>query len=337
MSNPLRCLSAFLISINALPSTAQDCSQLKRDVFGSTEWMAPSFDRSRNLSFSKLYIASFGDSLNLVDPKLKRSIAEHMLIVGKNEEAARLLKQIMHVDFNKSETVALLASAYQRMGYLDSALAVAVPYGQSSDWNSKYGQRFVQTRILKAQMAAQQSPNWVLHNKVLDLPPLRISLDSIDQKRNILENAIHFEWELSRQVHIVPTPNLILARTFEEVADAMSQLSWHRAEILYYIGMQYDPDNSLGIKARFEENHNRMKACGARIIFNDEDLGSAFPPPREVTKIDYEYHDDMLRVLAYQDKVRTRSRVRWIVMVALALGIAGFWFARLRYLRRLRR
>jgi hypothetical protein len=334
MSRALHYLLILLLSTNVFTSFAQDCSLLKRDVFGSTEWLVPSFDRSRNLDFSKLYIASFGDSIDLVEPKFKRSIAEHMLIVGRNEEAARLLKQIMHLDMEKIETVALLANAYQRMGYLDSALSVAEPYGQSSDWNNNYGQRFVQTRILKAQIAAQQAPDWILHNKVLDLPPLHVSLDSIDEKRNIIVNATNFEWALTEQVQIVPTPNLVLARTFEEVADAMSQLSWLRAEILYYIALQYDPDNTLGIKTRFDENHDRMKACGARIILTDEDLASLFPPPGEVTQIDYAYHDDMVRVLAYQDKVTGRSRTRWIVMIVLAVAIAAFWFARLKYLRR---
>lgn len=330
----IRCLLVIsILLVGGLTVAQVRCPPFEEEMFSNTQFQFPTLDRSRNVAFSTLYVASFGDSIDLVDWELQRSVAEHLLIVGKHERAEALLRKIVIHHSGDYQSLGLLANAYQAMGRPDSALHYVKANGSPGDFYEPYGPRFVQTRILEVLNSADRSSEWIIDNNVLDLAPLFAQHDSIGADQVIIGNIMGFVWELDNQVRLTKTPNLILARAFEEVADvAALQLSVRMAAILYYAGMQYDAENKLEIKVKFERNNERIKICGHEPL-TEAALASTFPPLREVTQVDYQYEREMQRVLAYQDKLFNKQRMRWMVLIGLALVIAACWFVWIRHIR----
>jgi hypothetical protein len=111
--------------------------------------------------------------------------------------------------------------------------------------------------ILRARVASKGSPEWIHKHILFDLlvTPHHPGNDILDDV--MIENLVAFAWELHKQVQLTSTPNLILARAFEEVADATAaRFSLPRAGALYYVALQYDPDNILGIASKVKQSSN---------------------------------------------------------------------------------
>jgi hypothetical protein len=94
--------------------------------------------------------------------------------------------------------------------------------------------------------------------------------------------------------------------------------------------MQYDPGNMLGIASKFEQNKLRMGHCGEQIP-NADELRATFPPIREVAEVEYDFHKEMVRVVAFQQqqeqqRENRRSRYKYVSLIGALMGAVGILY-----------
>ena len=300
------------------------------NVESNSAWEFPVFDRSRNVTFSKLYVESFGNSVERQDWMTQCKISEHLLITGKYDRALGLLRRIIVEHPDEYYPSTLLADAYQLTGHPDSALQFLHLAGKRGDVHRAFGVRFIQSKVMCATIAAGDSAGWISDHQVLGSDLTRAFPDSVAMTETMIENLVILSWSLKHQVRLTAIPNLFLARAFEEVADmTAAKLSTRRAAMLYHAGMQYDPDNTLGLATKLEQNNKRALACGEKVM-ESASLAASFPALHEVTQVDYQFNNDLNRVIVYQRQYHSKmSLLKYtIILVGILMIVAGIWYIR---------
>ncbi|MCB9222876.1 MAG: tetratricopeptide repeat protein [Crocinitomicaceae bacterium] len=202
--------------------------------------------------------------------------AVHLAHLGDYEQSLDLLRWIYNQHPDEYEVVSNLGTLYELNGMNDSAYYF-IKKSMEINPDAHYRTEWFHLKVLEAKKHIHDDPNWLNKHNVLGLKLDYAVEENSEMYWNISDTIMQIQHQLVERVPFTPTPDLILANIFKELADMMAvNFSVEFALYYYQISNHYDPDNQFGALEKIVEMEG---------VISDEDKHSKFetyfPPESE--------------------------------------------------------
>lgn len=258
----------------------------------------PIFYQSFNQSFYEGLIKKIDHDFHAGHPDSHKALSDKsvaLIKLGKVKEAQQLLLKLYKEDPTEYNFVANLGTSYELTNQLDSALFL-IKKALTINQNSHRGSEWFHVKVLEAKQKMISDPNWLKHNKVLNIQFPELKQDSIVETDTITKIIHDIGYQLAERIPFSPVKDLLLSNIFNEYGELLSKYSVQMGYVVYAIGEKYDNENVFNFpqkKAKLEtliQKHNlKMPKISdfypAKTAFNKNPTTMMFGP---------EIHQDML-------------------------------------------
>jgi hypothetical protein len=291
--------------------------------------------RTFNRVFSENFVASHDlQTIATDDYKTRSDIAFHLTRLGRYRESLVILQDLAKRYPHEYNILSNLGTVYELNNMPDSALHVLRATNKRFP-EGHYGSEWFHLKVLEAKLNLREDPHWLEQHRVLDLGITKASPDTSAQFRHNMDRLWHASYQLRERIPFTPTPDLLLANILNEVADAAAiEYSILDAYKFYYIGLQYDPQDTYGMRAKQQALVEPLEKAGLALP-SAHDLRQFFPPADSIPLIrdhDTQYSSSrkqMERVLAYQEaEYDRRNPFPWNWVGAAVVLVAGYIYIR---------
>lgn len=291
--------------------------------------------RAFNRVFSENFIASHNLSeVPMDDYKTRSDIAFHLTRLGRYRESLAILQDLVKRYPHEYKILSNLGTLYELNNMPDSALSILRATNKRFP-EGHYGSEWFHLKVLEAKLNLRKDPHWLEQHRVLDLGITQASPDTSEQFRHNMDRLWHTTYQLRERIPFTPTPDLLLANVLNELADAAAiEYSMLDAYKFYYIGMQYDPNDTYGMRAKQQALIEPMQKAHLEVP-NAKALRQFFPPADSIPLIrdhSTQYSSSrkqMARVLAYQEaEYDRRHPFPWNWVGAAAVLLVGYIYIR---------
>lgn len=250
----------------------------------------PIFYRSFDTLLSRILIEDFEKGRPDFNFEDSSDIAIHLSHLERFEEGLELMKIIYKSHPDEYGVVANLGTFYELNGELDSA-HYYIKKSIDINKDAHQGSEWVHLKILRAKMAIEKDPDWILSHNVLDLKFNREPNDN-DYDDNGLD--IDYElsqvmWQMVERIPFTPEKDLLIANIFKAAGSSYEQtISMKDGFICYQIAMQYDPEDQLNIIPLYEDLKQIIDTSSS---VHHSSLDNYFKPRIEFDESDRSYSD----------------------------------------------
>lgn len=174
-----------------------------------------------------------------------------LIKLGRFEEALKILKPLTEKYPEEYTLMANIGTVYELLGNVEQALFF-IKKGLELNPESHEGSEWIHVKILEAKINLQKNPNWlnthsIIGNDKLNQPKAKDKYSQEHGDRIILINQI--DYQLRTRIPFTPTPDLITAKLFQELADlAAREFSVEYAYIYYKITSYFAEGKNNDIK-----------------------------------------------------------------------------------------
>lgn len=291
--------------------------------------------RAFNRVFSENFVASHHlHEVPADDYKTRSDIAFHLTRLGRYNESLVILRDLVKRYPHEYNILANLGTLYELNNMPDSALRI-LRFTNKRFPEGHYGSEWFHLKVLEAKLHMREDSHWLEQHRVLELGITQASADTSQQFQDNMSKLWEATYQLHERIPFTPTPDLLLANVLDELGDALAiEYSMLEAYKFYYIGMQYDPQDTYGMRAKQQALIEPIKKAGLEIP--DALALRQFFPPADSIPLIRDHHTQysssktqMERVLAYQEaELDRRNPFPWNWVGAVAVLIAGYIYIR---------